>query len=115
MNIAHDFPITKESIIVVHNSMKLYTQIRKRAPQTRVVIHMHNAFEPKLLEQNVKMIVPSLYLKKYYQSYLANADIEIVPNGIDLETYQSTFQPITRSELNISLKRKLFLCWAYRP
>lgn len=108
LNIAHDFPITKESVIVVHNSMKLYTQIRKRAPQARVVIHMHNAFEPKLLEQNVKMIVPSLYLKKYYQSYLANADIEIVPNGIDLETYQSTFQPITRSELNISLKRKLF-------
>ncbi len=107
LNIAHDFPITKESIIVVHNSMKLYTQIRKRAPQARVVIHMHNAFEPKLLEQNVKMIVPSLYLKKYYQSYLANADIEIVPNGIDLETYQSTFQPITRSELNISPEEKI--------
>ncbi|MCV5333996.1 UDP-glucose--(glucosyl)LPS alpha-1,2-glucosyltransferase, partial [Escherichia coli] len=53
LNIAHDFPITKESVIVVHNSMKLYTQIRKRAPQARVVIHMHNAFEPKLLEQNV--------------------------------------------------------------
>ncbi|EJI3336849.1 glycosyltransferase [Escherichia coli] len=107
LNIAHDFPITKESVIVVHNSMKLYTQIRKRAPQARVVIHMHNAFEPKLLEQNVKMIVPSLYLKKYYQSYLANADIEIVPNGIDLETYQSNFQPITRSELNISPEEKI--------
>ena len=51
--------------------------------------------------------MPSLYLKKYYQSYLANADIEIVPNGIDLETYQSNFQPITRSELNISPEEKI--------
>ncbi|MCV5918193.1 glycosyltransferase, partial [Escherichia coli] len=33
--------------------------------------------------------------------------IEIVPNGIDLETYQSNFQPITRSELNISPEEKI--------
>ena len=46
-------------------------------------------------------------MKSNYQSYLANADIEIVPNGIDLETYQSTFQPITRSELNISPEEKI--------
>lgn len=52
-----------------------------------MVMHMHNAFEPDGLDQNVKTIVPSVFLKKHYQAYLPDADIAIVPNGIDLEAY----------------------------
>ncbi|MER3192625.1 hypothetical protein [Salmonella enterica] len=31
-----------------------------------------------------------MFLKKHYQAYLPDADIAIVPNGIDLEAYQKT-------------------------
>lgn len=42
------------------------------------------------------MIVPSLFLKNYYQSYLPEADIVIVPNGIDLDIYQSSYESISK-------------------
>lgn len=102
LNIAKDFPITDNSVIVVHNSMKLYRQIRERAPQTKIVLHMHNAFEPKGLNPDIKMIVPSQFLKNYYQAYLPDADIVIVDNGIDLDAYQSDCSSQLRSELNLS-------------
>lgn len=107
LNVAKEFSITDKSVIAVHNSMKLYRQIRQRAPKANVVIHMHNAFEPKGLETNVKMIVPSLFLKNYYHSYLPEADIAIVPNGINLEIYQSDYESISRSDLNIAPEDKV--------
>lgn len=101
LKIANDFPVTNHSVIVVHNSMKLYRQIRQRAPQAKVALHMHNAFEPKGIEHDVKMIVPSLFLKNYYHSFLPEADIEIVPNGIDLKRYQSDSAPISEPKITI--------------
>ncbi|EAW6539829.1 lipopolysaccharide N-acetylglucosaminyltransferase [Salmonella enterica] len=106
LNIANDFNITDDSVIVVHNSMKLYRQIRQRAPHVKMVMHMHNAFEPEGLEQNVKMIVPSMFLKRHYQAYLPDADIAIVPNGIDLDAYQKNAAPLQKSALNISSEKK---------
>lgn len=107
LNIAKDFPITDKSVIVVHNSMKLYRQLRERAPQTKIVLHMHNAFEPKGLNPDIKMIVPSQFLKNYYQAYLPDADIVIVDNGIDLDAYQSDCSSQLRSELNLSTRDKV--------
>lgn len=107
LNIARDFQITENSVIIVHNSMKLYRQIRQRAPQAKVVIHMHNAFEPKGLDYDVKMIVPSLFLKNYYQSSLPQADIVIVPNGIDLESYQSADKKKLKANLHIAPDEKV--------
>lgn len=107
LNIANDFPITDNSVIVVHNSMKLYRQIRERAPQTKIVLHMHNAFEPKGLNSDIKMIVPSQFLKNYYQAYLPDADIVIVDNGIDLDAYQSDCSSQLRSELNLTTRDKV--------
>ncbi|MDU1951847.1 lipopolysaccharide N-acetylglucosaminyltransferase [Atlantibacter hermannii] len=109
LKIAKDFPVTDNSVIVVHNSMKLYRQIRQYAPELKVAIHMHNAFEPKGLEQNVKMIVPSQFLQNYYRGFLPDADIEIVPNGIDLDTYQSAYQAVTKADLAISPHEKVIL------
>ncbi|HEC8681546.1 TPA: lipopolysaccharide N-acetylglucosaminyltransferase [Salmonella enterica subsp. enterica serovar Oranienburg] len=106
LNIAKDFNVTDDSVIVVHNSMKLYRQIRQRAPHVKMAMHMHNAFEPEGLEQNVKMIVPSMFLKRHYQAYLPDADIAIVPNGIDLDAYQKNATPLQKSALNISSEKK---------
>ncbi|EDH9724791.1 glycosyl transferase family 1 [Salmonella enterica subsp. enterica serovar Alachua] len=69
-------------------------------------MHMHNAFEPDGLDQNVKMIVPSMFLKKHYQAYLPDADIAIVPNGIDLEAYQKNAVPLQKSDLGITPEKK---------
>lgn len=106
LNIAKDFNVTDDSVIIVHNSIKLYRQIRKRAPHAKMVMHMHNAFEPDGLDQNVKMIVPSMFLKKHYQAYLPDADIAIVPNGIDLEAYQKNAVPLQKSDLGITPEKK---------
>ncbi|EAM9849547.1 lipopolysaccharide N-acetylglucosaminyltransferase [Salmonella enterica] len=106
LNIAKDFNVTDDSVIIVHNSIKLYRQIRKRAPKAKMVMHMHNAFEPDGLDQNVKMIVPSMFLKKHYQTYLPDADIAIVPNGIDLEAYQKNAVPLQKSDLGITPEKK---------
>ncbi|WP_422731717.1 lipopolysaccharide N-acetylglucosaminyltransferase [Leclercia pneumoniae] len=102
LNIAKDFPITDKSVIVVHNSMKLYRQIRERAPQTKIVLHMHNALEVKGLEADVKMIVPSIFLKDFYQAKLPQANIAIVPNGIDLEAYQASYEEKSKVDLGLS-------------
>ncbi len=106
LNIAKDFNVTDDSVIIVHNSIKLYRQIRKRAPKAKMVMHMHNAFEPDGLDQNVKTIVPSVFLKKHYQAYLPDADIAIVPNGIDLEAYQKNAVPLQKSDLGITTGKK---------
>ncbi|EAB9862833.1 lipopolysaccharide N-acetylglucosaminyltransferase [Salmonella enterica] len=106
LNIAKDFNVTDDSVIIVHNSIKLYRQIRKRAPNAKMVMHMHNAFEPDGLDQNVKMIVPSLFLKNHYQAYLPDADIAIVPNGIDLDAYQKNVVPLQKSDLGITPEKK---------
>ncbi|WP_286772314.1 lipopolysaccharide N-acetylglucosaminyltransferase [Leclercia sp. UBA1284] len=102
LNIAKDFPITDKSVIVVHNSMKLYRQIRERAPQTKIVLHMHNALEVKGLDADVKMIVPSIFLKDFYQAKLPQANIAIVPNGIDLEAYQASYEEKSKVDLGLS-------------
>ncbi|EHQ4617859.1 lipopolysaccharide N-acetylglucosaminyltransferase [Salmonella enterica] len=107
LNIAKDFKITDDSVIIIHNSMKLYRQIRERAPQAKMIMHMHNAFEPdEGLDKNVKMIVPSMFLKQHYQTYLPDADIAIVPNGIDLEAYQKNAVPLQKSDLGITPEKK---------
>ncbi|MCT4707534.1 lipopolysaccharide N-acetylglucosaminyltransferase [Enterobacteriaceae bacterium H16N7] len=87
LNIKKDFASDADSVIVVHNSLKLYRQIRKRSPEAHLVLHMHNAFEPQGIDPNAKIIVPSLFLQNYYRQFLPAADIVIVPNGIDLNAY----------------------------
>ncbi len=52
-----------------------------------MVMHMHNAFEPDGLDQNVKTIVP---------------------NGIDLEAYQKNAVPLQKSDLGITPEKKRF-------
>lgn len=115
LNIAKDFNVTDDSVIIVHNSIKLYRQIRKRAPKAKMVMHMHNAFEPDGLDQNVKMIVPSMFLKKHYQVYLPDADIAIVPNGIDLEAYQKKAVPLQKSDLGITPEKTIFFAGRISP
>lgn len=107
LNIAKDFNITSDSVIIVHNSMKLYRQIREKAPDAKMIMHMHNAFTPKLLDNNVKMIVPSQYLKKFYEKHLPDADICIVPNGTEPHNLAKELAPLTKQDLGILPEKKV--------
>ncbi|EAU0100768.1 lipopolysaccharide N-acetylglucosaminyltransferase [Salmonella enterica] len=107
LNIAKDFNITDESVIIVHNSMKLYRQIRQRAPHVKMIMHMHNAFEPEGLDKDVKMIVPSEFLKNYYRNHLPYADISIVPNGTDPYSLDKDLEKLKKSDLNIPSDKKI--------
>lgn len=107
LNIAKDFNITDESVIIVHNSMKLYRQIRQRAPHVKMIMHMHNAFEPEGLDKDVKMIVPSEFLKNYYRNHLPYADISIVPNGTDPYSLDKDLEKLKKSDLNIPSDKKV--------
>ncbi|EOI6751719.1 hypothetical protein ACMUSW_004160 [Salmonella enterica subsp. enterica serovar Meleagridis] len=49
-----------------------------------------------------------MFLKKHYQAYLPDADIAIVPNGIDLEVYQKNAVPLQKSDLGITPEKKRF-------
>ncbi|EAZ2690484.1 lipopolysaccharide 1,2-N-acetylglucosaminetransferase, partial [Salmonella enterica] len=40
--------------------------------------------------------------------YLPDADIAIVPNGIDLEAYQKNAVPLQKSDLGITPEKKRF-------
>lgn len=63
---------------------------------------MHNALEVKGLDADVKMIVPSIFLKDFYQAKLPQANIAIVPNGIDLEAYQASYEEKSKVDLGLS-------------
>ncbi|VEA74372.1 lipopolysaccharide 1,2-N-acetylglucosaminetransferase [Salmonella enterica subsp. arizonae] len=82
--------------------MKLYRQLRERNPNANLVMHMHNAFEPELPDNNAKIIVPSQFLKAFYEERLPAADVSIVPNGFCAETYKRNPQDNLRQQLNIA-------------
>lgn len=47
-------------------------------------------------------------MKKHYQAYLPDADIAIVPNGIDLEAYQKNAVLLQKSDQGITPEKKRF-------
>ncbi|MEO3991432.1 lipopolysaccharide N-acetylglucosaminyltransferase [Pseudocitrobacter cyperus] len=109
LNIRDSYANDDESVIVIHNSMKLYRQIRKQRPQAKLVLHMHNAFEPKGIDKNTKMLVPSQFLKTYYQEHIPGIDIKVVPNGFCAETYSVQSTCMLRQQLHINRNDRVLL------
>lgn len=99
----------KDSVIVIHNSMKLYKQIRGRSPQAQLVMHLHNAFEPGQLDKNAKIIVPSQFLFDFYSEKMPDADIAIVPNGFCSESYSHDNTENLRKKFNIDANDTVLL------
>lgn len=100
---------SKDSVIVIHNSMKLYKQIRGRSPQAQLVMHLHNAFEPGQLDKNAKIIVPSQFLFDFYSEKMPGADIAIVPNGFCAESYIHDNTEDLRKKFNIDANDTVLL------
>ena len=76
-----------ESVIFVHNHIKSFKKIIKKEGHKQVVLHMHNFFEPKDVPNDIKIIVPSRFMKNWFQERLPDAQIEVVRNGFDGDIY----------------------------
>lgn len=65
LNIRDKVTTQEDSVIVIHNSMKLYRQIRERNPNAKLVMHMHNALNQNFLITMQKLSYPVSFLKRF--------------------------------------------------
>lgn len=97
-----------ESIMFVHNNIKLFKKIIKKEGHKNVVLHMHNFFEPNGIPSDIKLIVPSHIMKNWFRERLPNAHIEIVRNGFDGDIYAQSPE-VKREDFNLDKSDKVIL------
>lgn len=78
-----------EQKLVIHNSVRLYATTARHYPEQDMILHMHNLQDTSALTGPVKIIVPSRFLARWYQEKMPQADVKVVPNGIDADLYAS--------------------------
>lgn len=109
VKIKHKFaPIPNESVIFVHNHIKSFKKIIKKEGHSNVVLHMHNFFEPKDIPEDIKIIVPSRFMKDWFRERLPKAYIEVVRNGFDGEIYAQPPE-INREDFGLTQEDKVIL------
>lgn len=89
-----------EQTLIVHNAVQLYTTTARHYPEQDMILHMHNMQDTSTLTSAVKIIVPSLFLARWYQEKVPHADVKVVPNGIDIDLYASN-ERWTREQLGL--------------
>lgn len=99
---------TDESVIFVHNNIKLFKKIIKKEGHSNVVLHMHNCFEPENLPEDIKLIVPSRFMQNWFRERLPHALIEVVRNGFDGEIYALPPE-VQRENFGLNAKDKIVL------
>lgn len=100
-------------IVHVHNAPALFAELarRYRGP-ARFILHMHNEMPVEHLPLKAVLFTVSHYLKKWYATRLPGADIRIITNGVDTDT----FRPLPpgeiaglRAHLKLPTDRKIVL------
>ncbi|EPG2136299.1 glycosyltransferase [Providencia stuartii] len=69
---------------------------------------MHNFFEPKDVPEDIKIIVPSRFMKDWFRERLPKAYIEVVRNGFDGEIYAQPPE-INREDFGLTQEDKVIL------
>lgn len=69
---------------------------------------MHNLYEPKDVPEDIKIIVPSHFMKNWYRERLPNAFIEVVRNGFDGEIYAQSPE-VKREDFGLTVEDKIVL------
>ncbi|WP_064515012.1 glycosyltransferase [Buttiauxella gaviniae] len=87
--------------LIVHNSISLYIKISRYYPVQNMILHMHNIQDTTALNAPIKIITPSVFLAQWYQNRVPQAEVKIIPNGIDAELY-SGHDRWTRNKLNLA-------------
>lgn len=92
-------------IVHVHNAPALFTEIaRHYHGSALLILHMHNAMAITELPPGAILLTVSRYLKDWYTTRLPGADIRVVTNGVDTDT----FRPLPPGEV-ASLRARLKL------
>ncbi|KGM25730.1 hypothetical protein KS18_24755 [Photorhabdus luminescens] len=96
------YQINKEndSILIVHNSITLYNEIKKFYPEELMVLHMHNKKNTEHLDYRTKLITPSIFLADFFKKEVLNINVKVVPNGISKNIYDSN-QHWNREKFNL--------------
>lgn len=100
---AHD-----ESVIFIHNDIKLFKKIIKKEGHKNVVLHMHNFFSPQNIPADIKLIVPSRFMYNWFRDRLPEASIEIVRNGFDADIYALPPE-VNREDVGLNIQDKVIL------
>lgn len=81
-------------IVHVHNSPKLYLELRARDQRSarKYVLHMHNEKKDHGLPADCDLFVVSKFLERYFRDTLPNANITTIPNGVDTALYVPKWQ-----------------------
>ncbi|MCW7549776.1 glycosyltransferase [Photorhabdus sp. APURE] len=76
-------------ILIIHNSIKLYNEIKKQYPEELMILHMHNKQNTEHLDRKTKLITPSVFLANFFKKEVPDINIKVVPNGINKNVYNS--------------------------
>lgn len=69
---------------------------------------MHNCFEPKDIPEDIKLIVPSRFMERWFRERLPKAQIEVVRNGFDGDIYNQPAE-VKREDFGLDKSDKIIL------
>lgn len=105
--------LIRPELVHVHNAPALFAELTRyyRGP-AHFILHMHNEMAVAALPPGAVLFTVSHYLKDWYAARLPGADIRIVTNGVDTDT----FRPLPpgevaslRAHLKLPADRKIIL------
>ena len=103
----------RPDIVHVHNAPTLFAElVRHYRGPVRLILHMHNAMPVEQLPPGAVLFTVSRYLKNWYAARLPGADIRIITNGVDTETFRPLALPETvalRARLQLPTDKKIIL------
>ncbi len=107
---------TQPAIVHVHNAPKLFSEIRRRVrpSATRFMLHMQNEMRIEQWHDDDLIIADSHYLKSWYAERMPRAKIEVVTNGVDMDTFRPAWEVsgeirALRARLKIPADKKIVL------
>ncbi|MER2474287.1 glycosyltransferase [Photorhabdus laumondii] len=77
-------------VLIIHNSIRLYNEIKKYYPEELLILHMHNKQNIEHLDCRTKLITPSIFLADFFKKEVPGINVKVVPNGISKSMYNSS-------------------------
>ncbi len=79
----------RPDLVHVHNAPALFQELaRHYHGPAHFILHMHNAMATTELPLGAVLLTVSRYLKEWYATRLPGADIRVVTNGVDTDTFK---------------------------
>ncbi|NHB97969.1 glycosyltransferase [Photorhabdus stackebrandtii] len=105
---AYQISKKSDSILIVHNSIRLYNEIKEYYPEELMILHMHNKQNTEHLDFKTKLITPSVFLADFFKKEVPGINVKVVPNGISKSMYDSS-ECWNRGKFNLQDKDTIIL------